>query len=114
MTLVSTVSAIQTEANANNPSVTAEPFSVNMDSVIQPDDNQEKTVNNKETALQELFEQALAETGENGAQKFKWVGENEIQVDGLSGMTLHNFLLKAEALGKKVTYRRSIVFQIED
>ena len=66
------------------------------------------------TISRELFEQTLNANDEKALNNVKWVGENEIQVDGLSGMTLHNFLLKVEALGKKVTYRRSTVFTITD
>ncbi|MDW3191496.1 MAG: hypothetical protein R8G66_04000 [Cytophagales bacterium] len=114
MTLVSTVPSLQTEATANHPAETTKSFSVNQEITTQPVDSPNRTISANGQALQALFEQSLAESGENGTRKFNWVGENEIQVDGLSGMTLNNFLLKAEALGKKVTYRRSIVFQIED
>lgn len=113
MTLVSTIpaatpeSALQTNVN--------ESLSLGTETLIHPDpESSPVELKAERNALQELFEQTLIEKGENEGNKFKWVGDNEIQVDGLSGLTLHNFLLKAEALGKKITYRRSIVFTITD
>lgn len=112
MTLVSTIPAVPSELQYQNPTDSVESFEVNTESVIHPDEQSVKNANS--AALQELFQQTLNEKGENVANQFKWVAENEIQVDGLSSMTLHNFILKAEELGKKVTYRRSIVLTISD
>lgn len=112
MTLVNTNPTVSSELQYQNPTDTVESFIVNTESVVHPN---EQSVNNENgAALQELFEHTLDERGENVPNKFKWVAENEIHVDGLSSMTLHNFILKAEALGKKVTYRRSIVLTITD
>lgn len=116
MTLVSTTPALEpkSKTRGNNTSTT-ELLTVGKETEIYPDSAvPSEDVKTNRSAIRDLFEQTLTENEEIEGDRFKWVGENEIQVDGLSGMPLHNFVLKAEALGKKVTYRRSIVFTITD
>ena len=63
-------------------------------------------------ALSEMFTNTLSE--KNVSAKSTWTGENEVEVEGLSKMTLHSFILKAEELGKKIKYTRSLTVEITD
>lgn len=65
-------------------------------------------------ALQELFNASLQERGDYPLENAKWIEDNVVEVAGLSKMTLHNFILKAEALGKTVRYTRKLTVEITD
>ncbi len=64
--------------------------------------------------LKDLFETTLKSKNEFDQARTKWVQTNEVEVEGLSQMTLHDFVLKAEGLGKKVSYTRSLTVKISD
>lgn len=65
-------------------------------------------------SLYALMQKTLESKGEYPLEKSEWVGENELVVEGLSEMTLHTFLLKAESLGKKITYTKTLKIKISD
>lgn len=117
MTLVSTMPSVQTQSEPQN-NANPDSLSVKMNAEYRPDlESHASTRNqgaNQDVPLQQLFEETFNEKGEHSIGNLRWVGENEVEVNGLSNMTLHNFILKAEALGKKVTYRRNIVLTITD
>ncbi|MFY0689281.1 MAG: hypothetical protein JXQ90_19075 [Cyclobacteriaceae bacterium] len=62
--------------------------------------------------LAELLQKTLTEKG--GSDKCTWTGESEVTVEGLSSMTLHSFVLKAEELGKTIKYTKSLKVEITD
>ncbi len=62
--------------------------------------------------MSELFEETLRSKGEYDPSRIKWIEDNEVEVNGLSKMTLHNFLLRAEALGKDITYTKQTTISI--
>ena len=64
--------------------------------------------------LYDLLTATLKEKGEYPLSKTTWINDQEIKVEGLSKMTLHSFIMKAEQLGKKIKYRRSLVVEITD
>ncbi|MEO9483936.1 MAG: hypothetical protein ABJG47_10840 [Ekhidna sp.] len=64
--------------------------------------------------LQELFKETVENKGELDALKSRWTADDELMVEGLSQMTLHSFLLKAEELGKNITYTRTLKVEITD
>lgn len=68
---------------------------------------------NSSPSLQSLLETTLDEKGEAN-RKTKWLSNNELEIEGLSKMTLHNFVLQAEALGKSVSYKRTLTVSITD
>jgi hypothetical protein len=65
-------------------------------------------------SLETLFHQILEEKGEAETVQIKRSGSGEFDIEGLSNMTLHTFLLKAEALGKNITYTKSLKVKISD
>lgn len=65
-------------------------------------------------SLYKLFQKTLESKGEYPLANCEWNGEKELQADNLSSMTLHSFILKAESLGKKITYSRSLKIKISD
>ncbi len=60
--------------------------------------------------LKSLFEQVLNERQEE--VHMNWEQDNKLVVDQLSGLTLHNFLLKVEELGKNITFTKKTVIEI--
>lgn len=65
-------------------------------------------------SLYSLLQKTLESKGEYPLEKSEWSVNNELVVEGLSEMTLHTFLLKAESLGKKITYTKSMKIKISD
>lgn len=65
-------------------------------------------------SLQDLFRSTVENKGELDALKSHWTTNDELEIEGISDMTFHSFLLKAEALGKKITYTRSFKVEITD
>ena len=76
-------------------------------------DNVKKMKREGSEGLMELFTQVLREKGEDIISELK-VTDNEIELSSLSSMTLHSFILKAEELGKCVTYEKSFRVKITD
>jgi len=65
-------------------------------------------------SLEELLVKVINQKGEGGKFEMNRVSDNEIELEGISQMTLHSFLLKAEELGKNITYTRSLKVTIAD
>ena len=65
-------------------------------------------------ALQELLEETLRMKGELPKTNLKWISPNRLEVEGASQMTLHSFILKAEQLGKKVKYVKTLTVEFAD
>ena len=65
-------------------------------------------------SLEELLMEVIDQKGESEKLEMNRVSEKEIELDGISQMTLHSFLLKAEELGKNITYTRSLKVSITD
>lgn len=63
-----------------------------------------------------MFQDTLDEKGEDHELEKHLVGSNEVefQKGKLSYATLHSFLLKAESLGKKLTYEKIYTVKISD
>lgn len=68
----------------------------------------------KDANLAYLFNDVLDSKGELSEVKKEWIGKNEIKTEGMSNMALHSFILKAEELGKKITYTRTLKVTITD
>ena len=68
----------------------------------------------KDANLAYLLNEVLESKGELSEVKKEWIGKNEVKMEGMSNMTLHSFILKAEELGKKITYTRTLKVTITD
>lgn len=66
------------------------------------------------SSLSELFDETLANKGEEGKVQQRWVADDEMEVEGLSKSALHSFILEAEELGKKITYTETLRVKISD
>ncbi len=69
---------------------------------------------NELSSLEELFHQVVEEKGEADSLKMSRNSTSEFEVEGLSNMTLHSFILKAEEFGKNITYTKSLKVKISD
>lgn len=65
-------------------------------------------------SLGELFTETVEKKGELDSLKSTWTSDDEMEVEGISQMTLHSFLLRAEELGKNITYTRTLKVEITD
>lgn len=55
----------------------------------------------------QLFEQK-----ENKNCNINWLDDGTVELQGASPMTLHNFTLQAEAMGKHVKYHKKTIIEI--
>ncbi|MEP1095254.1 MAG: hypothetical protein ABJG78_09100 [Cyclobacteriaceae bacterium] len=62
--------------------------------------------------MAELFHQTMQEKGEYDPSNVSWTDHKTVEVEGLSKMAVHNFILKAEALGKDITYTKQTIISI--
>ncbi len=62
--------------------------------------------------LKALFETVLKEKKELGKCNLNWIDEKTVVTDELSGIALHNFLLKVEELGKNITFTKKTIIEI--
>lgn len=65
-------------------------------------------------SLEALLHDVIDSKGEADSLNLRRNSNNEFEVEGLSNMTLHTFLLKAEALGKNIKYTKTLKVEICD
>lgn len=65
-------------------------------------------------SLEEILRNTVEDKGQLDALKSRWTSDDELEIEGISQMTLHSFLLKAEELGKNITYTRTLKVEITD
>ena len=63
---------------------------------------------------QELFSKILINQEEYDPSKFRWNDDNTVELKGISGSTVHKFVLELEEMGKAVTFERSLTIRIKD
>ncbi len=63
--------------------------------------------------LKELFEQVLTERQES-TTNLTWVDDETVEVTTVSGQCMHQFALRAEELGKEVSYQKKVFITIKD
>lgn len=64
-------------------------------------------------SLLELFHHTVKSKGDHLSKK-AWTGDQTLEVEGLSQLTLHSFILQAEKLGKNVEYVKTLTVKITD
>ena len=69
---------------------------------------------NAEQTVPELFKDVMKSSGKLDTIKMNWVDDQTVEVGELSNLTLHSFILKAEELGKKITYTKTFSIKISD
>ncbi|MEO9851659.1 MAG: hypothetical protein ABJH72_22085 [Reichenbachiella sp.] len=65
------------------------------------------------SSLYELLDSTIKSKGESLSKK-EWVEGHTLEVEGLSQMTLHSFILQAEKLGKRIQYTKTLTVKITD
>ena len=65
-------------------------------------------------SLNEILHEETELKGELKNAKFHPISNTTYKVEGVSESTLHSFILRAEGLGKKITYTRTLEIAIED
>jgi len=73
-------------------------------------DEEKSSVDAKQ--LKALFESVLREKGELDKSNLNWIDDKTVVTNELSGIALHNFLLKVEQLGKNITFTKKTVIEI--
>lgn len=73
-----------------------------------------RRVREKSPGLEELFIATVERKGEGEKLQVNRLSDSELEIEGISQMTLHSFLLRAEELGKNITYTRSLKVEITD
>ena len=86
---------------------------VNEKTSSMPEDLKRK-IRDRSLGLKELFIATVERKGEGKKLQVNRLSDSELEIEGISQMTLHSFLLKAEELGKKITYTRSLKVEITD
>jgi hypothetical protein len=64
-------------------------------------------------SLRELLETTISEGKDLDDLQMNWAGDT-VELQGVSKMALHSFILKAEELGKKITYTKTYQVSITD
>lgn len=64
--------------------------------------------------LQEVFKTVLKDKNEYDEKNLNWIDEKNVEVKKVSPMALHNFVLKAEEMGKGVVYEQKTIIRITD
>lgn len=64
-----------------------------------------------EEDLKALLEATIEEKGES-LHQVKWIDEDRVELNTISGLALHSFLLKVEQLGKSIQYTKTTKIEI--
>ena len=67
---------------------------------------------NDGATIAELFETTLKQKGEFDPENIKWIDDNTIVVGNLSGTALHSVILKAEEMGRDISYTHQTTIRI--
>ncbi|MFY0599215.1 MAG: hypothetical protein JXR03_06055 [Cyclobacteriaceae bacterium] len=65
-------------------------------------------------AVKQLFVDVLKNKNEYDESKLKWDGKEDLAVQDISSIALHNFYLEVEKLGKKIKLENRTVIQVVD
>jgi len=72
---------------------------------------QARNTNCSEAELKQKFDEVFQKK-ESDNCNIKWLDDGTVEVQGASPMTLHNFTLQAEAMGKQVKYHKTTTIEI--
>ncbi len=108
----------QENTSSNGVQTEVEELSIQMKSTIHHpnamSEMQKSAAQKDAPSMAQLFESTMRSKGEFNPSKMNWVDDNVVEVEGLSQMALHSFLLEAEALGKEVTYTKQTTIRISN
>ncbi len=96
-----------------NEELTLRVKTVNVHTSPMSDDHKRKPRENA-PSLKKIFHETVKNKGELSNVKVTEDTDGAYEVRGLSNLTLHAFILEAEKLGKKVTYKRTLEVSITE
>ena len=109
---------LSAKRNTSTNKVSNEEFSIRMKTRHSQESAMPQELKNQirknAPSLYELFDQTLQKKGESAYVESRFVEENVLEVEGLSQMTLHGYILEAERLGKKIEYIKTTTVKISD
>lgn len=113
-----TVSSSTDTAVAEEPrQVSSQELNIVTKSVITHEsamsDFQKEKARKNAPELKELLKSTISSGGDTEEINMNWTGDS-VELKGVSKMALHNFILKAEELGKKITYTKTYQVSIID
>lgn len=95
-----------------------EALTVNVKSTVtheSPMPDHIKEVKRKDApCLKQLFEEVLKDKGEFFNEDIHLKNRDTVEMSELSNVALHCFVLKAQELGKKITYEKTLTVKITD
>ena len=65
-------------------------------------------------SLENILHKIVEEKGEENSIRIRKTSAKELEIEGLSKIALHSFILKAEELGKNIKYTRTLKVEITD
>ena len=65
-------------------------------------------------SLKEIFKKELQKKGEYDENNVRWIDDETVEVTKVSGLALHSFALRAEEMGKDITYHKKTILKIND
>lgn len=76
-------------------------------------ESQKRKARRNAPELKEILKKAISEGKDLDGLEMNWSGDT-VELKGVSKMALHSFILKAEELGKNVTYTKTYKVSITD
>lgn len=99
------------------PKSVAEEMTISSESVVRHRSTMKEEIKQLKRktmgSLEELLAQVVHEKGEDHVKVSRDKNE-EMVVEGLSSTALHSFVLKAEEIGKNITYTKTFTVKISD
>ena len=70
-------------------------------------------VQSENPSVKALFEQMM-DANEASSENLNWIDDQVVEANGFSKRDLHSFILKAESLGKNITYTKQTIISISN
>ena len=91
---------------------------INVKQVVKQESPMPENIKNEKRlqaeSLENILKRVINEKGEASDVSIQKSASNELEIEGMSKTTLHSFLVKAEELGKSITYTRTLKVEITD
>lgn len=68
----------------------------------------------EKTNMAELLTSTLKKKREFDESHIKWLDSETVELSNVSNLTIHSFILQAEALGKDITYSKQTTIKISN
>lgn len=65
-------------------------------------------------SLKEVFKRELEKKGVYDESKFRWIDDETVEVTNVPALALHSFTLRAEEMGKDISYSKQTIIKITE